>query len=83
MGTGTDIYGFNLLPGGYRQWNNNTWIDMDMGQDAYFWLSTYTNGIAGGGLMVNVPSFSGTPTQWSYRSININSYAYIRCLQDM
>lgn len=83
VGTGTDIYGFNLLPGGYRQWNNNTWIDMDMGQDAYFWLSTYTNGIAGGGLMVNVPSFSGTPTQWSYRSININSYAYIRCLQDM
>ncbi|MDR0565495.1 MAG: hypothetical protein LBG47_00420 [Prevotellaceae bacterium] len=42
VGLGSDKYGFNLLPAGYRHYNPNSGF-YSLGNEAYFWTSTSSN----------------------------------------
>ena len=81
MNAGTDEYGFNALPGGRGQLSGDTLEFSDIGEQAFFWLSTYYT--SRDTTYVAVPPFTGPTAKLSgYELVKFNTYGYIRCLQD-
>lgn len=58
---GTDDYGFNALPSGYKNWNNNTTF-YDKGNATKFWTSTFASyqGATGYGIKMTNTYFSSS-----------------------
>lgn len=81
-GNGTDEYGLNILPGGYGRWSDSTLVFTGVGEGAYIWTSRYTGGVNKGEILVVAPKIKGATNSSSYLAINVNDYAYIRCIKD-
>lgn len=81
-GNGTNEYGLDIMPGGFGRGSDTTLVFTSMGEEACFWTSTYSTSMINGELMVNSPEVKNSTETMSSILLNLNSYAYIRCIMD-
>ena len=79
IGNGSDIYGFNILPGGSSYVRDDSLWFHDIGEDAIFWTSTYPTTY-----LVEAPEPYVFVIQAGdgSRIIDPRYYLYIRCIKE-